>query len=129
MRRWRWLAALLVVLSPPVAGTAIPIIDPCPVDAPWLITQADEGHHAHSGHADAGHADPSEAKDPHSQHTSCHCIGACAGAATVGLGPDTGLVLAETPAMSVGVRAAPAAPDRIARPRFLLPPSHAPPVV
>ncbi len=124
LRRWRWLASLLVVLSPPVAGAVIPIIDPCPIDTPWLIVQDDAGHHAH-----AGHGDSSEADSPHSQHASCHCIGACAGAATVGLGPDTGVVLAETPTTSVAVRGAPAAPGRIARPRFLLPPSHAPPVV
>jgi hypothetical protein len=115
------MAAFLVVLSPPAAGSFPPIVDPCPIDLPWVAAAAQQASH-HAGHHQA---DPSS--DQPSEHR-CHCIGTCAGTAPAAVPAAPGTIGEP----SIDVRPASPGVDqnrpRIARPRFLTPPSHAPPI-
>jgi len=38
LRRQRWLAAALLLASPGAAGVVLPVLDPCPVQNPWLAS-------------------------------------------------------------------------------------------
>jgi hypothetical protein len=72
-RRRRWIAALLIALSPAFAGAALPLVHPCPVDAPWLAAGirahgASAMEHGASHHGSPHHSD---------QHGVCHCPGSC----------------------------------------------------
>jgi len=79
LRGSRLLASLLLFASPAAAGSVLPVLHPCPIDAPWLLEhQAHAGHPGHHGMARA------PAGDQHEHH--CNCIGSCA-AATAWLGP------------------------------------------
>ncbi len=73
MRRFRWLATLLIAASPAMGGQLLPLLHPCPVDTPWLAV-------IHAGHS--GMTMPAPAGAPHATHEShqhsCSCVGACA---------------------------------------------------
>jgi hypothetical protein len=121
-RRSRLLAGLLLLASPAAAGTVLPVLHPCPVDAPWLAeSQAAEGH---AGHHGSEHRGPSE-----NQHAnSCNCIGGCTAGSLV-LAPRGS---AAVPAL-FGVPSVPAwhshdASLLLAPLAALLPPATAPPV-
>ncbi|HEU4699306.1 MAG TPA: hypothetical protein VFS40_09005 [Gemmatimonadales bacterium] len=142
LRRFRPLCVLLLALSPGGLGTALPVLHPCPVDAPSMVHHAaaqgggQDGHAAsgaqmeHAAHAAAHAAAPATPASDHSQgHQSCHCPGACC--------PSAPVVAPTTYALSVlrlGHVARPQAPPdgpalpagRAAR---LLPPSTAPPAL
>jgi hypothetical protein len=119
----RAVACLLGLLSPAAGGTLLPAIDPCPVDMPWMVQAAASAEHA--GHHDGSSATPAPSHDGHSV---CHCIGACTGATTAPLpAPAAALVSAEG---SFDQSPISARVDwfGLPRPRYVLPPSHAPPV-
>jgi len=119
-RRLRWFAACLLVLSPPVGGILLPALDPCPIDLPWLAQTGSSHQHDHSG---AGSQSPS------GHHSVCHCVGTCAGAGGLVAAP------AQPGTPHVALEAHEARPHRfaaavqVAKPRFLLPPATAPPLV
>jgi hypothetical protein len=123
-RRLRWVSALLAVLSPPAAGTWLPVLHPCPVDAPWLAERS-----AGPGARDrAEHAGHERAGEP-AGHRTCHCIGLCeagVGAAALAAAAPN-LSLRHAPQRSPGLTesATPAAP----RPWYSQPPATAPPLV
>jgi hypothetical protein len=72
MLRSRLASLLLLLASPAVGGTALPIAHPCPVDAPWLATESGSGPASeHAGH----HGQP-QTPDDQSSHT-CTCPSAC----------------------------------------------------
>ena len=66
-RRSRLLSVLLLLASPAMAGTLLPTVHPCPVDAPWLAEHeaAPAGHYGQTHHATGQHAQ------------ICHCVGGC----------------------------------------------------
>jgi hypothetical protein len=70
-RHRRWIAALLIAVSPAVTGGVVPVLHPCPVDAPWLAGAADC-----SGGASAGETDHGSSHHG-GQHPVCHCPGSC----------------------------------------------------
>jgi len=122
MIRSRLAALLLLLASPAVAGTVLPVAHPCPVDAPWLAQTPGDGGHAHGNHHQQ-----SQAPSDQSGH-SCTCPGM--GAAGIGVAIPSGfgtVLLAPAP-----VRSLPASADPDARwtRAFLdfLPPSTAPPI-
>jgi len=78
LRRFRWLATLLIAVSPAFGGQALPLLHPCPVDAPWLAAQ----HAVHHGMQMPAHADNGPTSHESHQH-SCSCVGACATPAIV----------------------------------------------
>ncbi len=116
----RWLAYLLVV-SPLLAGIIAPIVHPCPVDAPWLVTSHEADQNEHHCATEDDHQ--------HKGHSACHCVGSCTGAAVVGTVPPGQVMLGNLPITLVIGAGAAAPDDALTRPRYLLPPSHAPPVV
>ncbi|MES2125199.1 MAG: hypothetical protein V4503_10985 [Gemmatimonadota bacterium] len=64
MRRpHRWLAALLLIASPPLGGQALAVLHPCPATTPVIAA------HQHGGHEQSGHQHDA------SQH--CTCLGSC----------------------------------------------------
>jgi hypothetical protein len=67
LRRHPWIALLLIVASPPLAGGILPLLHPCPVDFPWLVAGAEQRHDA------AAMAHGSSHQDEH--HQACHCPG------------------------------------------------------
>jgi hypothetical protein len=68
-RRSRLVAGLLGLLSPGGLGMVLPLVHPCPVDAPWLAQAQPAGTHSpHQHHA------PEPGRTPN--HT-CVCIGSC----------------------------------------------------
>jgi len=78
MFRSRLISFFLLLASPAVGGTVLPVAHPCPVDAPWLASTA--GHHRH---AHGGHHQQSKTPSGQSGHT-CTCPGTCsAGVAIV----------------------------------------------
>jgi hypothetical protein len=123
LRSLRWVGVLLVVLSPPAAGTLLPVLHPCPVDAPWLAGQD-------TGTPDRGseHAGHERADDP-AGHGTCHCIGSCeagVGPAALGAAATPGLLLRDTVrGLPVLTQSAPAA---TLRPWYSQPPATAPPL-
>ena len=55
--KWTRLASLLLLLaSPALGGTLLPVLHPCPVDAPWTLAGGD--------HADHGNHHPAPAQAP-----------------------------------------------------------------
>jgi hypothetical protein len=113
LARSRVLSLLLLALSPALAGTALPVLHPCPVDAPV----ADQGS-GHAGH----HTAPAQ---PPASH-GCTCIGSCLGSAVPHPG---GPSLAQRVRLVVepAVRAGPDATLVLAPIAVLLPPAIAPP--
>jgi hypothetical protein len=116
LRTSRWLTALALLASPAGLGTALPLLHPCPVDAPWLAEAGEAGHH--------GHGDQSPAEDQ--GHPDCSCIGAClAGAALLGTSPQVdappgvAIPFAGWVSLDASLQLAPVA--------TLLPPATAPP--
>lgn len=76
LRRHSWLAALLLALSPALAGTVLPLLHPCPVDAPWMAAASETAHGAMPGMP--GMAMPEHgAPAPHAAH-ECSCVECCA---------------------------------------------------
>lgn len=136
LRRFRLLAAVLLVLSPGGMGTALPVLHPCPVDMPTMARHAGGGMAPAAAHADhaarampamAGqHADHADAA-PHA--ASCHCPGTCCPSAPV-VAPSTHalatLRLGHVARPQAPPAAAPLAASRLAD---LLPPSTAPPTL
>lgn len=139
MKVWRsharLLASLLLIASPAVGGTLLPLAHPCPVDAPWLAEpdahpEAGAGHHGHHVPATASSDAPTGVPAGHDSHTDCSCIGMCAAPAVL-LAPRG--VVALAPIVTV-------ASDRLQWPVIdatdnhqqlldLLPPTTAPPLV
>jgi hypothetical protein len=72
-RHRRWIAALLIAVSPAFAGAVLPLLHPCPVDAPWLAAAADCTPDASPAH----HGSSQHGNQPGDQHTVCHCPGSC----------------------------------------------------
>lgn len=61
------LSLLLLVVSPAVGGTVLPVLHPCPVDAPWQAQVSEHaGHHDH-------HQAPASDRTSH----DCTCISNC----------------------------------------------------
>jgi hypothetical protein len=117
LRRSRLLAGLVLLASPGTLGAILPVLHPCPVDAPWLVRQADAGAHQHH-HGTA----PADSKDHR-----CTCIGNCIGTAVPARAGDPVVArFAEEPwgptwfPQDASLRLAPLA--------SLLPPATAPPV-
>jgi hypothetical protein len=122
-RRSRLLAGLLLVASPAAAGTALPVLHPCPVDAPWLADS--QPAESHAGHHGSGQQTSSE-----NQHSnSCSCIGGC----TAGIALLAPRGSATVPALFGGFAAlawhSHDASLLLAPLAALLPPATAPPVV
>jgi len=121
-RRSRLLAGLLLLASPGGVGSLLPVLHPCPVDAPWLAAHAAHAS-PHQHHAAAGQPD----KSSHGEQQSCHCIGACCAAT---------LLAPPVPRLGSRFAAQAAAPGRpaqdaalwLAPVASLLPPSTAPPI-
>jgi hypothetical protein len=125
--RWarRHIAALLLVASPAIGGQLLPLVHPCPVEAPWVSEVDNADPHATHGHASHGTPVPSEQH----AHGDCTCIGACA----TPLALDTPRPLAAVWAAVVVPQAArPWIPverlDGAFRPLDRLPPQTAPPL-
>lgn len=102
LRRHRWIATLLIAVSPGVLGGAATLLHPCPVDAPWAVAAHAEMQGMEMPAAAAAHAQAHEtpAHDA-GAHPSCHCIGCCAA-------PP--LTVSPTIAIAVMVTEAPRAP-------------------
>lgn len=122
-RRSRLLAGLLLLASPGGVGSVLPVLHPCPVDAPWLAAHAAHAApHQHHG-VSAGQPD----KSSPGEQQSCHCIGACCAAA---------LLVPPVPQLVSRFAALPPASERTVRDAALwlapvaslLPPSTAPPI-
>ncbi|MEO8227031.1 MAG: hypothetical protein ABI637_06340 [Gemmatimonadota bacterium] len=125
--RLRFVALLLALLSPGAAGTVVSVLSACPVhssalaapaaaDAPIAGTPAAHQHHAPSAPA---HSD---------SHHQCHCPGECCPGATA----TTPTAPAAIALVGARVHSDPVLPP-LARPerpspRYVLPPSTAPPV-
>lgn len=77
MLRSRLTSFLLLLASPAVGGTVLPVAHPCPVDSPW---QAGEAGDAHRGHGSQD--DRSQAPADRTEHT-CTCPGTCAAGVAV----------------------------------------------
>ncbi len=61
--RTPWLAALLLLASPAMAGVVLPALHPCPVQT--ATSDGSSGHqHGHSGHDESG-------------QPTCTCVGSC----------------------------------------------------
>lgn len=122
LRRSRLLAGLLLVASPAGAGTLLPVVHPCPVDAPWLIPHAASA--AHAGHHGGAQAAPAA---EHHDHT-CSCIGSCTAAAAL-LAPGAAFAAAPlaNPPAAQGWTAHDASLQLAPR-TSLLPPATAPPL-
>jgi hypothetical protein len=56
MKRTRLASLLLLLASPALGGTLLPVLHPCPVDAPWTLAGGD--------HADHGNHHPAPAQAP-----------------------------------------------------------------
>lgn len=119
-RRFRVLTWFLLALSPPVAGTVLPVLAPCPVDAPWLATQAGGTHNGHGDH------DPTPGPGQDGRQC-CHCIGAC----HAGPAPEWLPALSGPSYQARGAERSPEVPTfrplGSGRLRYLLPPATAPP--
>lgn len=72
LRRSRRLALFLLVLSPAMAGTALPVLHPCPVDGPGAMSRT-----AHVGHH--GKAAPTDRSSAGENSHCCTCIGCSLG--------------------------------------------------
>ena len=121
MKPFRSLASVLLLLaSPAVGGTVLPVFHPCPVDAPWLGS-AEAEHAGHDGHA------PQPAPDSGSH--DCSCISSCTpglafaapGAPTPVVDPEARPLRSDHPTSDSTLTLAPL--------RELLPPSTAPPLI
>jgi hypothetical protein len=122
-RRSRLLAGVLLLASPGGVGGVLPVLHPCPVDAPWLATHAAHGA-SHQHHA-ASAGQP--AQDSHGEQQSCHCIGACCAAAL--LVPPAPQLVSRFAALPLAAeRPRPDAALWLAPVASLLPPSTAPPI-
>ncbi len=83
MKMWRshlrLLASFLLLASPAVGGTVLPLAHPCPVDSPWLAdSESGDSHHGHHGTATQPGDSTGELPSGHDSHTDCSCIGFCA---------------------------------------------------
>lgn len=74
----RWLAVLLLAISPAVAGQVLPVLLPCAIEMPWLATAQAGGHHGGGHHG--GHTAPQQQAP--TDGTCCTCIG-CFATATL----------------------------------------------
>jgi hypothetical protein len=94
-----WIAALLIALSPALAGGLLPLLHPCPVDTPWLAAATDSAH----GPSVTDHGPSQHGSSHHGDHQSvCSCLGGCQIAQLVGPAVDAPVVAL--------VHATPAAP-------------------
>jgi hypothetical protein len=78
VRRRRWIAALLIALSPALAGAVLPLLHPCPVDAPWLAAAADcsaDASAADHGASHQSHQSHQGSSQHGDHHSVCHCPG------------------------------------------------------
>jgi len=121
MLRSRLTSLLLLLASPAVGGTVLPVAHPCPVDAPWLA-QAASGGHEHSGHHQK-----SDTPAKHAGHT-CTCPGACTAGLSIAVPTAFGSI--SLPATSVRTLASNADTAAGWTHAVLdrLPPSTAPPI-
>ena len=122
MLRSRLTSLLLLLASPAVGWTVLPVAHPCPVDAPWLAQQMGPGGHEHGGHHQQ-----SDAPAKHAGHT-CTCPSACTAGLSIAVPTAFGSIsLPATPVRTLASNADTAAGwthavlDR-------LPPSTAPPI-
>jgi hypothetical protein len=118
VRRWRFLALLLLLATPGVAGTVLDGLHPCPENAPWTASAEAA---AHAGHGSGNHEAPSHSGE-------CHCLGACVGAAAV-IPFDVALPTIALDAIATSVVPSIPAGLPVSRPSDRLPPSTAPPLV
>ena len=122
MFRSRLTSLFLLLASPAVGGTVLPVAHPCPVDAPWLAQEAGKGGHEHGGHHQ-------HSKGPANQsgHT-CTCPSACTAGLSVAV--PTAFATIVLPAAPVRTLSLSADTDGGWIHAFLdrLPPSTAPPI-
>jgi len=114
---------MLFLASPGAAGTLLPVLHPCPVDAPWLA----ELHHASGEHA-GHHAHQSQAPAAGHHGASCTCIGSCLAAGAAAPPAQPGITSAIVPTWTAGWPSHDSSLV-LAPTASLLPPSTAPPVV
>jgi hypothetical protein len=119
LRRSRLALAALLALSPAGLGTILPVLHPCPVDAPWLTA-----HHQTAGHHAAHHDTGSPAATEH----TCTCVGSCVSSAVPAV-PVASVVARVNNAPSLLLR--PSGDSRLELEPLasLLPPATAPPLV
>ena len=122
LRRSRLLAVLLLAASPALLGTVLPVVHPCPVDAPWLEHQA-TGQSAQSHHHDEASDTPRESHE----HQSCSCIGSWLSGTAVAPPLPAEIRIAATLAVPVLVPAHDSSLD-LGPIAALLPPATAPPL-
>lgn len=122
MFRSRLTSLLLLLASPAVGGTVLPVAHPCPVDAPWLAQGAGKGGHEHGGHHHQSNAPANQ-----SGHT-CTCPSACTAGLSVAV--PTAIATISLPAAPVRTLSSNVAAGMDWTHAFLdrLPPSTAPPI-
>jgi len=122
MLRSRLASVLLLLASPAMAGTVLPLAHPCPVDAPWLAQDPGSSHEEHAGHH--------QSHSPAGQSTSHSCT--CPSACTAGLGLSVLPAAGAISFLATPLRVFPAFVEHSApwTPSYLdrLPPSTAPPI-
>ncbi|HEX9893774.1 MAG TPA: hypothetical protein VGA78_07605 [Gemmatimonadales bacterium] len=121
MKRTRLASLLLLLASPALGGTLLPVLHPCPVDAPWTLAGGD--------HADHGNHHPAPAPAPEGNSHDCTCIDSCTPGPALVVAPDLRPVL---PPAAFQPRLGPAGPDAsliLAPTAERLPPATAPPLV
>jgi hypothetical protein len=124
LRRARWISALLLALSPALGGGVLPLLHPCPVEAPWLDAPASAPVASHAVHAHH-QAPPSHSHGP---DAPCTCVGTCHSVVAPDLTPSaefSALALVELPSGESWPSVEPSLPRL---PADLLPPTTAPPI-
>ncbi len=122
MLRSRLASFLLLLASPAMGGTVLPLAHPCPVDAPWLAPAPGADGQDHSGHHQ-----PSQTPADQSGH-SCTCPGTGAAGISAAVPAVSGTVLlADAPVLALPASAGSDACWTRAL-LDLLPPSTAPPI-
>ncbi len=122
-RTRHWLAALLLVLSPALAGQLAPLLHPCGAASVGAVATHDgqSGHASHTGHTTGG---DSESAD----HDVCTCLGSCTSPAINTAAPTTTVVAQVAPGIDRSPVLLRTDADLVGdRPLDLLPPPTAPP--
>jgi len=114
LRRARWVALALMLMSPGLGGMAVQALHPCPAHTPM---QAAGMHHP----ASHSHDGPASA-DP-----VCHCISSCAATASPAAPTDGRVLVVAISRVIVNASLGTTLPAR-QLPLDLLPPSTAPPL-
>jgi hypothetical protein len=117
LRRSRLALAVLLALSPAGLGTILPVLHPCPVDAPWLSGQAQTaGHHAHH-----------DTDSPSATEHTCTCVGSCVSSAVPAV-PVASILARVNDTPSLPLRTAADSRLDLEPLASLLPPATAPPL-